>query len=178
MAKITLNKLGLKKKTDTIPLHLNLDSENPVDIELKQYLPIQEKLDLITKIVNESIDENGYWNPCRVNIYINFDIFEAYSNVTFTEKQKEEFFKTYDILASNDIFYLVNQAIGVEYKVISSSVWDVIESYYKYQNSARGIMEQLVTDYSALDLDTKEMEERISNPENLTLLKDVLTKLG
>lgn len=41
-----------------------------------------------------------------------------------------------------------------------------------------GIMEQTQADYKNLDQEVTDIESKISNPENLTLLKDVVTKLN
>jgi len=46
MAKVGLTKLGLKVNTNVIPLTWN----NEV-IEIKEYLPIEKKLEMITRIV-------------------------------------------------------------------------------------------------------------------------------
>lgn len=55
---------------------------------------------------------------------------------------------------------------------------DTVNSIYKYQNSVFGILDNVVTDYKDLNFDVTELQKNISNPENLTLLKDVVTKLG
>jgi hypothetical protein len=41
-----------------------------------------------------------------------------------------------------------------------------------------GILDNISTDYSNLNLDATEIQKKIGNPENITLLKDVLAKLG
>ena len=41
-----------------------------------------------------------------------------------------------------------------------------------------GVMEQTQADYKNLDNMVGEIENKISNADNLTLLKDVVTKLG
>ena len=41
-----------------------------------------------------------------------------------------------------------------------------------------GILDTISTDYSNLNLDASEIQKKLSDPNNLTLLKDVLTKLG
>jgi hypothetical protein len=65
-----------------------------------------------------------------------------------------------------------------EYAFLLDSIDECIKSIYGYVNSARGIMESIVNDYKDVDLDATNIEEKIQNPENLKLLKDVLTKLG
>ena len=48
-----------------------------------------------------------------------------------------------------------------------------IEQIYKFKNSALGILEQINTDYKDLNFDIDELEQKISNPEGLRLIKDV-----
>jgi hypothetical protein len=47
MAKIAYTKLGLTKNTDVVVIH-----HNEQEIEVKQYLPYQEKVDLIAAVLN------------------------------------------------------------------------------------------------------------------------------
>ena len=54
--------------------------------EVKRFLPVEEKLDLISKIINYSVDENNYYNPCRIDIFKKILIVEAYTNISITDK--------------------------------------------------------------------------------------------
>jgi hypothetical protein len=65
-----------------------------------------------------------------------------------------------------------------EYNFIKSTVQSVIEGVYKYRTSALGIMENITADYSALDFDATEIQQKIGDPNNLELLRSILTKLG
>ena len=47
-----------------------------------------------------------------------------------------------------------------------------------YRNSAMGIMEAISADYSNLDLNATDIQKKLNDPDNMALLKDVLTKLG
>ena len=40
-----------------------------------------------------------------------------------------------------------------------------------------GIMNQIVEDYKDVDLDARKIVEQLSNQENLSTIKDVITKL-
>jgi hypothetical protein len=59
---------------------------------------------MITKIINQSLDDNGYYNPIRVKIFTVLEVVFAYTNLSFTAKQKENIFKLYDQLVSTGIF--------------------------------------------------------------------------
>jgi hypothetical protein len=41
-----------------------------------------------------------------------------------------------------------------------------------------GILDSISADYNNLNLDATEIQKKIGDPENMALLKDVLTKLG
>ena len=173
MAKIALTKLGLKPSTEIKTIEWN--GQN---IEVKQYLPIETKLDLISNIANKSLDENPYYNPARIKIFTRLEIILAYANINTTDKQREDIFKLYDMFAG-ELGDKVIEAIPVsEYNFIKSTVYDIIEGIYKYKNSAMGIMENIVSDYSALDFNATEIQQKIADPNNLELLKTILSKLG
>ena len=174
MAKVTFSKLGLSKNTEVKEVEWNGQK-----IEIKQYLPIEEKIDLIGKILNESVDDNGYYNPIRLNIYTNIEIIIAYTNISFTEKHKEDILKLYDLFYGCELVDKIFKTIPEdEISDITDWTYEAIDNIYNYRNSAAGIMEAIGRDYSDLELDADKIKGDIANPENLTLLKDVLTKLG
>jgi hypothetical protein len=63
-------------------------------------------------------------------------------------------------------------------KIIISNLHATQEAYYKYRNSVMGILDNISTDYSDLDLDITKLQEKIGNAENIEFLKNVMTKLG
>ena len=174
MAKVTFSKLGLSKNTEVKEIEWNGQK-----IEIKQYLPIEEKINLIGKVLNESVDDNGYYNPIRLNIYTNMEIIMAYTNISFTEKQKEDILKLYDLFYGCELVDKIFEIIPEdEINDITDWTYEAIDNIYDYRNSAAGIMEAIGRDYSDLELDADKIKGDIANPENLSLLKDVLTKLG
>ena len=53
-----------------------------------------------------------------------------------------------------------------------------INSFYNYYNSVYGILDNMNKEYETLNLDATEIQKKLSDPEHLSLLKDVVTKLG
>ena len=53
-----------------------------------------------------------------------------------------------------------------------------MKAIYTYRNSVLGILESISQDYSALNLDATEIQQKLADPDNMALLKQVLTKLG
>jgi hypothetical protein len=176
MSKIAYNKLGLSKMISKNPITIEFNDQ---DIEIQQYLPVEKKIELISSIVNSSLDDNPYFNPCRTDIYMITEIILAYTNISVTEKQKEDICKLYDSFVSSGLAALiVNNIPSVDYNFIYGSVNTTIQNIYKYKNSAMGLLENISTDYSNLNLDASEIQSKIADPENLELLKSVMSKLG
>ena len=174
MAKVSFTKLGLKKNED-----VEIVEWNEQKIEVKQYLPIEDKLKLITAIVQNSIDDNGYYNPAKIYVYTIIEMINFYTNINFTEKQKTDIAKTYDLIVSSGFSAKVFEAINpYEYNQLKSWVGELITSIYEYKNSAYGIMDSLANDYKQLGESADDIQKKLSDPDNLTLVREVLSKLG
>lgn len=170
MAKIAFSKLGLKVNNDVTTIIIN---EQPV--EVRQYLPMSEKADLASRIVNCSVDENGFYNPLRVQTFLALETVYTYTNLTFTDKMKENEMKLYDIFISSGLYEQVLNAIpAAEWNALKNSVYDIIDNVYEYKNSALGILENIVADYSNLELDANALTDKVLNPESLSTLKELL----
>ena len=103
--KPTFAKMGLKINTDFKTVTIGEQ-----EIEVKQYLPISDKLDLIARVLEQAADDNNFSNPIKLEVFTNLEIIFTYTNIAFTDKQKEDLVKLYDILESNNIFnYRINR---------------------------------------------------------------------
>lgn len=173
MAKVALTKLGLKPNTETKSIDWNGQS-----VEVRQCLTAEEKLTLITRIINNSMDENPYYNSARVSIYTRIEMILAYTNINVTEKQREDVFKLYDLFSSELGNSIIANIPVEESNFINAAVKDVIEGIYKYKNSAMGIMEIFAKDYTELGLDIQDLQKQLGDNENMELLRNVLSKLG
>lgn len=174
MAKISFTKLGLKKNTNIITL-----TWNDQIIEIKEYLPIEEKIAIIERIVNQSLDNNNFANPMRVDINILLEIIFAYTNINFTDKQKDDRLALYDLLVGSEFWAQFLAVLpNEEYMSIYNGVWDTINEIYKYRDSVLGILQAVSEDYSNLELDADKIREKLGNKENIEFLKNVMDKLG
>lgn len=174
MAKVSLTKLGLKVNQDITTIDFNEQT-----IEVKQYLPINDKLELISNVINASHDDNNFANPVKVSVFTTLEIMYAYTNINFTDKQKEDPTKLYDMLISSGLVAAVVNAIPeAEYHEVLCGVTDSIDAIYTYRNSILGIMENIASDYKDLDFNAEEIQQKIGDPNNMAFLKEVLAKLG
>ena len=174
MAKLAFTKLGLKVNDEIKTVEFNEQA-----VEVKQYLPVNEKLEVIAEVLNNSADDNNFANPVKVDVYTAIAVLEAYTNISFTEKQKENVTKLYDIVVSTGFYNRVIEAIPhEEINSLTVAINDTIDAFYRYRNSVVGILENISTDYSNLNLDASVIQQKLADPENMELLRSILSKLG
>ena len=152
---------------------------NDCIIEIKQYLPINNKLEIISTVITESADANNFANPIKLDIYLFLNLIEAYTNITFTDEEKDDPCRLFDLLEESK---LLDEIIALipekEYDYLKIGVRECADAIYTYRHSILGILESVSQDYSSLNLDVSNLQSQLENTENFSLLKDVLTKLG
>lgn len=174
MAKAPFSKLGLTKNQEIITLKINEQ-----EIEVKQYLPYQDKLNLISNVVNYSAEDQRYYNPGKIRYFLAFELIENYTNISFTEKQKEDMPKLFDLLVGNGIYNEIYNAIPAsETDLINDILWESIDSVYKYQNSIMGILDSVSQDYQNANFDASAIQEKLADPNNLDLLRQIAPLIG
>lgn len=175
MAKLSYSKLGIKPIYDIININYNDQI-----IEVKKYISIKEKLELITNVINLSADANNFSNPAKEELYTALEIIKFYTNITFTEKQEEDPVKLYDSFKSSGLLDTIIQTIPEEeYQDIRTYIHSSIHSVYTYRNSLMGILDIVQNDYSNMDLDAEAIREKLGgNHENIEFLRSVMKNLG
>lgn len=175
MAQITYTKLGIKPAVDEIK---TIDWAPEVKIEVRQYLPLQKKLEVLTNIINASTDNNGFYNSAKIDFNQTLEIIFAYTNIKFTDKQKEDSMKLYDSFYSSglaeEIFNLIPES---ELEWFNKHTRISINKIYEYRNSVYGILDALKTDYSDLNLDVEALRTALADDKNVEFLKDVMDKM-
>lgn len=175
MAKPTFSKLKLQLTTQAAPVQIGEQT-----IAVRTYLPIQEKLKLIGNVINQAHEPNSnYNNPIKTDVYMALEMVFAYTDLVFTDKQKEDLPKLYDLLESNGIIDIIFNAIPESERYdIERGIYKSIEAIYAYQNSAMGILDAIRQEHDALDFNIEDLQKKLANTENLDTVKEVLSKLG
>lgn len=175
MAGISFNKLGLKVDDSTRSITL----KDGTIIKVASYLPLGDKLDLASRVINNSKDDNTFYNCGLLEMNIVLEIVYNYTDISFTEKQKENSFKTYDIIMSSGLWNdILNVLPETEYQWIRATVYHTVDKIYEYNHSVYGIMDNLQRNYSDLNIDFSNVTDQLKDPNVMPLLKDVLTKMG
>lgn len=174
MAKVPFSKFNLKVCSDTIPAKFG-----EIEFEVKAYLPIEEKQALITKILDWMTAVSPlYEDPMAEEIYTDIALIEGYTNITFTEKQKENMPKLYDMINCGELMQTIWAAIpDDEAAEIGQFITCAIKNYYDYRKSVYAILDSLKNDYGELNLDATAIQEKLNSGEGLETVKAVLDKL-
>jgi hypothetical protein len=142
MTKITYSSLKLKTPS----------SENRTftiegkEIEVKDYVSISDKSDMIDIALQKSI-EGKLYNPLKVDMYLHLYMVYFYTNITFTDKQKEDEEKLYDSLYTNGIINKVVELIPeTEYNMILKYTDKMMETALTYNTTASAIIDTIVND--------------------------------
>ena len=139
--KVSYAKLNLKVNTEVNTFKF-MDNE----IEVLKYLPVEDKYDLIMITLQKS-EENGIYNELKLDMYFHLYLVYMYSNLSFTEKQKENEAKIYDNLKSNGFLNAFLAAMDEdEYNELYNLMLTMKEEILKYHNTAGAVLQSLIND--------------------------------
>ena len=118
-------------------------------VEVLQYLPAQDKYDLLMVTLQKSL-EHGAYNEFKLNLYFELNLVYMYTNISFTEKQREDEFKLYDTLKSNGFYEQFFQAINEdEYNELFAQLNAIKDASSANRMSVGAVISQLVEDLPA-----------------------------
>lgn len=139
MAKVSFASMKLKVD-DTIKVIKINDKE----VEVKQYLPIEDKNSLC-EVALHAAAAGTVFNPLLAEAYFNTFVVIEYTNINFTDTQKADILKLYDILDSNDIINQVIETIPErEYHFLLDSFNTMVNEITNYMTSAKAIADDLM----------------------------------
>lgn len=163
MAKVNYSSLKLKINNSIKSFTIG---EN--EIEVLQYLPIEDKSDLITISIQKGI-KDGLYNPLKLDMYFHLFIVYMYTNISFTTKQREDEEKLYNVLKSNGIIDKVLELIPEdEYNELLVFLEEESEVTQKYKNSLIGVINSFINELptqaeAAMEIVNNFDKEKFSN---------------
>ena len=165
MAKVSFGSLKLKKTEE-----VNKISIADKEIEVKTYLPIEDKYDLIQATLQQSVEGIGF-NEILIEMNFYLNVVFLYSNISFTETQKEDRYKLYDILESNGIINEIVNAIPVqEFKNLMDSFDLEKKRVIRENRSSAGILNNIISKLPNKAQETSDILKNI----NFEDMKDVV----
>lgn len=101
--------LNLKTKDKSYVAAVGPDK---TEIQVLQYLPMQDKIDLIEVALQKAEEHNGsIYNEMKLEVYFNLNIIYMYTNLEFSEEDRADEMALYDELQSNDVIASVINAM-------------------------------------------------------------------
>jgi hypothetical protein len=141
MAKVSYANLKLKPINTTSAFEFGGQQ-----VEVLNYLPIEDKYDLVM-ITLQKAEENGIYNPILLDLYFHLHLVYMYTNLSFTDKQKENELKIYDTLVSNGFFDKFFETMDEnEYKELMDYIEELKEAILYYKNSAGAVLQSIIQD--------------------------------
>lgn len=166
MAKLSLSKLKLEKNTNIKTITIG-----DVELEVLQYLPVTEKMELVNISLQESLI-GTVCDPILQDTLFHMYLVLMYTNLSLTATQKDNIFETYDILEKNGVISEVVNAIpSNEYNELVVGLERLTEKTEKEMNSVVSIIRD------AVDRIPKMIEETQNQLSSLNLDSDTIKEV-
>ena len=149
---------------------------NGTEVEVRNRIPQEEKFELMQTIINACAEEEGFFNPLKLNIVTMVETVKYYTNIDCSDY--EDVFHLYDVLKSNKVFDDVLPL--TEFNDVINWSYECAETITKYSNSARGIInaiqqnreaDNLVKDFQGI------MENAKQDPELKSFIENYMPSL-
>lgn len=144
MAKVSYANMKLKTNESIKEVQIG-----ETKIEVKQYLPIEEKYSFLNIVLQNSLD-NDIYHPVKVDMYFHLYLVYLYTNINFTDKQKEDESKLFDVLLTNGIIdSIITTMPEAEYNMLVNLLNQMIEKNEKYKTTFAGVVGKFINDLPA-----------------------------
>lgn len=155
---------------------IKLDSG--VDLDVRTYLPIDAKADLITWIITMATDDKtGCISPVRFEVCFAIGVVQRYAGIEIDEGASLT--EVYDLLESNDVINMVMGAIPEEeFKFLQQLAEDTAKDVERYNNSFAGMIGMLTSDASNIDSQLTTILQKIRDKEGLEQLSVIRDVVG
>lgn len=145
MTKVSFANMKLKVDTNVNTFDFEYNGAT-YSIDVLKYLPISEKNDLI-EVALQKAEQNGNYNDVALEMYFNLNLIYLYTNIAFTDKQKEDESELYDKLqCSGLIDAVITNMDQDEYSQLLEYLEKTKENRLVYGNSAAAVLRSFIQD--------------------------------
>lgn len=137
-------------------IDLNIQKDNYKEItfngdtiKVKQYLPIEEKADLINVALQKSIYNRQLFDPLYLDAFVKMNILYMYTDIVFTQEERAKELDLFDkCYCSNLIEEVIEEIPAEELKIIYDTIKLKKEEITKYNNSFSGIIQNTLNTFA------------------------------
>lgn len=150
------------------------------DLEVRRYLPIDEKAGFIQFVTETSLDENtGCFSPLRLEVYFSLAVCRWYAGIMFDAEDLINAGVTYDLLDQNGVITDIMAAIPEsELTFLQELVEETTTDIARYNASAAGIINNMSKSADGLGGQIDEIMKKVKNKEGLELLEEIKNVVG
>jgi hypothetical protein len=135
------------------------------EITILQYLPIEEKNDII-QIALQHAEENGIYNLLKLEMFYKMFIVFSYTNIEFTAEEKEDITRLYDELVSSGVMdAILNTMNARERDYLRTVLDDTMAMKMKYRSTIASVLNSFVENLPVNANAAKDIIEKF-NPED------------
>lgn len=148
--------------TSTLTLNTSVKTFNIGEEEVKvlQYLPIEEKNEIIYLAIQNAM-ENGQINLLKLNMFFNLYLVYSYTDIEFTDEEKDAASALYDLLQSSGVIdtIIANMDEG-EYSYLVTVMNETVANKQKYNNTIASVIRSFIED---MPINAEQAAEVIKN---------------
>ncbi len=125
---------------------INTFTKDNYQVNVKKYLPISDKIDLV-QIALQKAEEDGIYNQIKLDMYFHLNIIYLYTDIEISQEEREDEMKLYDILESNDIIDMVIAFMDQdEYNELKGYLMEMESNSLTYRNTAAAVLTRIIQD--------------------------------
>ena len=116
-------------------------------INIKKYLPINDKKDLVEITLQKAEQADGTYNEILIDMYFNLHLVYLYTDIVFTDEDREDEMKLYDELESSGLLERILDKIpDEEYNTLMDYLKAMRKEISSYKHSAAAMVQKLIVD--------------------------------
>ena len=144
---------------------------NDKEIEVVDYISADDKYDIVM-ITLQNSEEEGIYNPIKLDIYYHLYLVYTYTNIIFSDEDRADELALYDALLSSGFMEEFLKHINIrDYAEMQDEIEKIAEMKMKYNVSTASIIKKFVDDLPA---NAEAMQEIVNNfnPEQYQAVVD------